>query len=307
MIILEDNLNTKLECNTYVALGSFDGLHIGHMKLINKAIELSKLNSAKSMVFTFKNHPLSIINSVLVPKLLMDNETKLEILESLSLDIVSLCTFDENFMKMTPEEFILKIVECYNIKGIVVGFNYKFGYKNSGDIELLKKLGKENNFEVHIVQPVKHNGEVVSSSRIRKLILEGNVYEARAMLLFAFSITGIVEEGRKIGRTLGFPTANIKYTKEFCIPTDGVYYTVVEYKGIKYRGITNIGNNPTVGGLKVTMETHILEFNEDLYGKEIKVYFISKIRDEIKFESKKELSNQLEKDKAYAFDKKIEI
>lgn len=140
MLIYEDNFKTTLKEKTYIALGSFDGLHVGHMSLINKTIELAKENNAKSMVFTFKNHPLTIINKDMAPKLIIDNKVKSELLEKCGIDIVNYVNFDNEFMKISPEDFIKNMVECYNAKGIIVGFNYRFGYKNLGDIELLKKL-----------------------------------------------------------------------------------------------------------------------------------------------------------------------
>lgn len=305
MIVLNDNFKVKLDYETYITIGSFDGLHKGHLSLINKTISLSKKNNAKSMVNTFKEHPLNTINKDIAPKIIMDNETKTEILENLGIDILNLCDFNEEMMRISPKDYILNMIRCYNLKGIVTGFNHRFGYKNQGDVELLKKLSKEYKFELHIADPVKINGNIVSSTNIRQYISNGKISEANDMLLRPYFISGTVGHGKKIGRTMNFPTANLVYDKKFVVPGRGVYYTIVEYEDVLYKGITNVGINPTVGGSVLSVETYILNFNKDIYNKNIKVSFIKKIRDEIKFNNTVELKNQLEKDKHFADKQKI--
>lgn len=308
MDIIEEETKEKYNFDIYVALGSFDGLHLGHMKLINKAIELAKENNGKSMVYTFKNHPLSVINKKLVPKLLMDNSTKIEVLKNMGIDILKFVHFNKDFMEISPEDFILNIVKGYNIKGIVVGFNFRFGHKNSGDVKLLKKLSKKYDFELFIVEPVEYENEIVSSSRIRKIILDyGNVKEAKEMLPYPYFLEGSVIKGRQIGRKMGFPTINLDYNKDFVIPKEGVYFTAVLYNEKLYKGITNIGYNPTVKGEKLNVETHILNFNEDIYGEKIRVYFLNRLRDEKKFKSLDELSLIIKKDKEYVIGENIDI
>ncbi|MBL4934889.1 bifunctional riboflavin kinase/FAD synthetase [Clostridium sp. YIM B02515] len=302
MIVLQDNFDSKLSFKTYIALGSFDGLHIGHMSLINKTLELSKHNKVKSMVYTFNNHPLSIINKDKVPKLLMDNESKLNILDKIGIDIVNLVDFNIDYMKIVPEQFVMNMLEFYNAAGIIVGFNYKFGYKNAGDVSLLEKLSKRLNFELIVMDSVMYNDNVISSSRIRNLISDGNVAEANKMLFQPFMLKGKVIKGKQLGRKLGFPTVNLQYNTEFILPATGVYYTTIEYNGIFYKGITSVGYNPTVEpiNIKISIETYILDFNKNIYDENIKVYFIEKMRDEIKFDSLDDLIRQLEKDKFYA-------
>lgn len=308
MIIIEDNFNIKLNYKTYIALGSFDGLHMGHMGLINKTVELSKKNNVKSMVCTFKNHPLSIINKDKAPKLIMNNDTKLNLLESSEIDIVNLVNFDFNYMKISPEDFIINMVNHYNVQGFVVGFNYRFGYKNSGDIELLKKYSNKLGFELHVIDSVSYENEIVSSSRIRALILDGKVNEANKMLLTPFSLKGEVVSGKQLGRKLGFPTANLNYDETFILPKNGVYYTIVEFKHRFFKGMTSVGVNPTVQSETNTIfiETYILDFNENIYGEELKLFFIKRMRDEIKFNSLDELIYQLKSDKFYVEEQKIE-
>ena len=304
---MNEKLNRFLEEGTYsyVALGSFDGLHSGHLSLVNKIIELANENKGRSIVYTFKNHPRTLIKGTTPPKLLMDNESKEEILESLGVDLIYFEEFNEEYMKLTPEGFIKYLCEKFKVKGIVVGFNYRFGYKNIGNIEMLKELSTKYGYELYVMEPCNYEDEVISSTRIRNELFNGNVDKAMKMLNRPYIIKGKVVHGKKLGRTIGFPTANLDYSKGILIPSKGVYYTNVEWQGKIYKGITSVGNNPTVNGDKLTIETYILDFNNDLYGHNIKVYFIKKIRDEKKFNSIDDLVIQLKKDKNYALEEKF--
>ena len=304
---MNEKLNRFLEEGTYsyVALGSFDGLHSGHLSLVNKIIELANENKGRSIVYTFKNHPRTLIKGATPPKLLMDNESKEEILEDLGVDLIYFEEFNEEYMKLTPEGFIKYLCEKFKVKGIVVGFNYRFGYKNIGNIEMLKELSTKYGYELYVMEPCNYENEVISSTRIRDELLNGNVDKAMKMLNRPYIIKGKVVHGKKLGRTIGFPTANLDYSKEALIPRKGVYYTNVQWQGKIYKGITSVGNNPTVNGDKLTIETYILDFNNDLYGHNIKVYFIKKIRDEKKFNSIDDLVIQLKKDKDYALEEKF--
>lgn len=307
MVVINDNFNVKLKDKTFIALGNFDGLHIGHLTLIEKVLEISKENNVKSMVITFANHPLSVVDKTRAPKLIMDKAVKIDILAKMGIEIVDFVTFDEKLMKMSPEEYILNLIKHYNAAGFVVGFNHRFGYKNSGDNELLKKLSRKYGFKLYIVQPVSYKDEVVSSTRIRRAIDNGEIEAANKMLLKPFMLKGSIEHGKMIGRTIGFPTANLKYDKKIILPKNGIYYTIVEYNNKLYRGITNVGTNPTVGLNDITVETNILDFNKDIYDETISIYFINRIRDEIKFNSLEDLKHQLELDKKFALGKNIEI
>lgn len=306
MILIDGILKENLSKGVYVALGSFDGIHKGHLVLINKAIELAKENNALSMVYTFKNHPLSLINKNKTPKLLMDNKSKKQLLQTLGVDILYFAEFNEELMQMEPKKFIKDLISRFNIKGIIVGFNYRFGYKNSGDLKLLNELSKILNFDLYIIDAYLLKNKVVSSTRIRECLKNGGVGEALEMLDKPFKLIGIVVSGKKLGRTIGFPTANLSINKDILIPKIGVYYTNVEYNKKIYKGITSVGNNPTVNGKNITIETNILDFNEDIYGKELKVSFIKRIRDEKKFANLNKLREQLEKDKKFAKEQHIE-
>lgn len=300
MIIIDKDLQDVQNSNNYIALGSFDGLHIGHLSLIYKVVEIAKKNNGKSMVFTFKNHPRAFINKENAPKLLMGNERKIEILKLHKVDILCLKEFDNEFMKMKPEDFIESLIRNYNAKAFVVGFNYKFGYKNLGNVELLRNLQKKYGYELYIIEPCIYNDKVVSSTRIRKALKDGDISEANEMLTIPYNLSGEVMHGRKIGRSIGFPTVNLKYNENFILPMMGVYYTNIRVNNNIYKGITSIGKNPTVNGENVTVETYILDFNKDIYGEYIELSFIKKIRDMEKFNNIDELKEQLEKDKSFA-------
>lgn len=181
---MNEKLNRFLEEGTYsyVALGSFDGLHSGHLSLVNKIIELANENKGRSIVYTFKNHPRTLIKGTTPPKLLMDNESKEEILESLGVDLIYFEEFNEEYMKLTPEGFIKYLCEKFKVKGIVVGFNYRFGYKNIGNIEMLKELSTKYGYELYVMEPCNYEDEVISSTRIRNELFNGNVDKAMKML-----------------------------------------------------------------------------------------------------------------------------
>ena len=289
---------------SYVALGSFDGIHMGHMSLINKTVELAQKNNAKSIVYTFKNHPREVINKDASIELLMDNDEKYNVLKENDIDIIKFQEFSKDFMQKSSEEFVRDLVEEFNVKGIVVGFNYRFGYKNSGDVNLLEKLSTKYNYELYVMPAFTYNNLVVSSTEIRNLIKEGSIEKANIMLGREYTLHGTVERGKQIGRTIGFPTANLKYNFKKILPKEGVYYTEVLVNNTLYKAITNIGNNPTVNGSKITVESYLLDFDEDIYDKEIKVYFLKYIRGVHKFNSLDELREQLQKDKIFAYNQK---
>jgi len=284
---------------TGVGLGNFDGLHIGHMALINILISESKLNGLQSIVYTFTSHPDNIINKNKRTPSLMTLEKKEQILGQLPLDYLYLEEFNENFAKMKPVDFVKNIlVDKLKIKLAVAGFDYTFGYKGEGNTNLLKKLGEQYGFKTIIVPPIKINDEIISSTSIREYISKGKMEEAFYMLGRPYSITGIVEIGYKLGSKLGIPTANITPAPYLLLPSFGVYLTRTLIDGKLYNSITNIGIKPTLelSDPKVCIETHILNFSDNIYNKLIEIYFFSKLRDEIKFKDKDELANQVKSD-----------
>lgn len=307
MIVIDDIIMDNKESDNYVALGSFDGLHYGHLSLVRKTVQVAREKNGKSMVFTYKNHPKTIVKPDSVPKLIMDLDTKLKYLEEENVDIVVLRNFTKEFMSMEAEEFIRLLCEDYNVKGIVVGFNFRFGYKNLGNTDLLKNLQKKYGYELYIMDSYTYKGETISSTRIRNCILEGDVKEAINMLSKPYLLKGKVIHGKHLGRTIGVPTANLGFDNKMVIPSKGVYYTNVKYNNRVFKGLTSVGNNPTVNGKELTVETFILNFDEMIYGEELEVYFIERIRGEIKFDSLDELVEQIKKDEDFVKNKKIII
>lgn len=299
MIVIKDKFNIVLPYKTHIVLGNFDGLHIGHMELIKNTVKNAKLNNLKSMVYTFENHPLSIVNQKLAPKLIINNETKLKFLEQLHIDIVNLVPFDKDYMNIEPVDFINLLIKHYNVKSITVGFNFKFGKNNLGDVKLLKKLSNELNFNLFVIEPIKINNNIISSTYIRSLISNGKINEANGLLYNNFFLEGKVVQGKHLGSKLGFPTANILVDNNMLVPQKGVYYTKTLYNGKEFKSITNVGWCPTVDGKHFTIETNILNFNENIYNKNLKINFIKKIRDEFKFNNVSELVNQINKDKEF--------
>ena len=300
MLIYDNNILENESKNNYIALGSFDGLHLGHLSLVRKVKSLAEENGGRSIVFTFKNHPRTFININNKVELIMTNEEKINVLQKEGIDILAFKDFDEKMMKMMPDEFINWLCKTYNVKGIVVGFNFKFGYKNLGDVQLLKKFEEEYRYKLYVMEPCKIQDEIISSTVIRKELIEGSVKKAFNMLSRPYVLSGKVIDGKKLGRTIGFPTANLEINEKKVIPKKGVYYTNIEFNGKIFKGITSVGNNPTVNGQELTVETYILDFSNDIYGKEINIYFIDRIRDEIKFNNINELIEQLKKDKKFA-------
>lgn len=279
-----------------VVLGNFDGIHIGHRKLICKALELSRKLGLKSLVLTFDPHPSFVLANKEPVDLIYLSCEKERLLSNI--DIFIEYPYDLVTAKMTPEDFVEKVIcKQLNAKFIVVGKDYRFGHKRKGDIKLLEKLSSEYGYELITIQKIAYDNNIVSSTWIRQEIKEGNIELANKLLGVNFSITGKVVEGKKNGRKFGFPTANIIPHRCKILPPNGVYYSNIYVNNKKYDSITNVGVNPTLNGQEKVVETHILGFDEDIYGQVVVVEFIKFIRREKKFDSinelKKEISNNI--------------
>lgn len=284
--------------NTAVALGNFDGIHIGHQNLINTMIYKAKTANLKPSLLLFDTHTKSILNND-SPQCITNIDQKIEIVEKLGVEIVYIVKFDQNLMRLSADEFVSKIViEKMNSKLMVVGFDYRFGYKALGNASYLKELSIKSDFEVEVLNPVKNEGIVVSSSDIRQLIKEGKMEEVETVLLRPYSILGKVIRGENRGTKLGFPTANMKLIDNYVIPKSGVYKTYTEINGKIYKSATNIGYNPTFNkeNKALKIETYIIDFKEKIYGKTIKVSFKKHIRDDIKFNNVNDLITQMRSD-----------
>lgn len=291
---------TKRYPNAVVALGTFDGVHIGHQNIIKKAIELAREIHGTSIVFTFSNHPIGIISPKRCPLRIADNEYKEKLMEKLGVDVLVNIPFTESFLKLTPTEFLNLLRENFSPRYIVVGPNYSFGYQGEGNPDFLTKAGDHFGF-IPAIHPAVHvERRTVSSTKIRRLIAEGKIPEANQLLGIRFKLRGKVVYGDQRGRLLGFPTANLTIEPNRAIPNNGVYavYTIVLEK--RYDAIANIGTNPTFKGLHRHIEVHILDFSEDIYGQEIEIEFIEKLRNEQPFRNAEELVEQIRLDIAKA-------
>lgn len=297
MIIFNSLDEIKNMPETVVALGNFDGVHKGHQQIITRTVKSAEAAGRKSAVFTFSNHPKNLLAGDTVVKNILYQEEKAAIMESLGVDYMFNIPFTEEIMKMDPIDFIDKLLlDKFNMKEAYCGFNYNFGYKGKGNSEILMKEGIKKGFGIHIQEPFKIDDNLVSSTFIRGLIEEGKVDLCPKYMGRMYSIGGEVVVGNKLGRTIGFPTSNIQIDEDMVTPPNGVYVTFCTYNGVRYPSITNVGVKPTIGEYKKNVETHIFNFDKELYGKHILVEFVMKTRDERKFESVDALAKQITDD-----------
>ncbi len=283
---------------TVIALGTFDGLHLGHTDVINTAENYAERSGLKLAVFTFSNHPLALIRPDLVPVRIISAEEKIKLLESFGVDYLINIPFTEDFAALSPDEFLDRLA-CFNYRCLVVGENFTYGFLGSGKTETLERSGRKNGFDVIVRPLVKINGNVVSSTGIRNLIQAGHIEYANRMLGRAYAITGKIVHGEQRGRKLGFPTANIELLHgEMAVPAPGVYAVTASIEGSIYEGMGNIGNNPTFNDVEhARLEVNLFNCSRDLYGKTMSVQFHKYIRAEKKFSGVEELCRQIEEDK----------
>lgn len=309
---------------TVVALGNFDGVHMGHQELIRRCAEAAKTAGVKSAVFTFSNHPRNLMRRIADGQNRTDDDrgvakstdsgdvtvkggnevkniiypdVKEHIMESLGVDYVFDIPFTDEVRTMSPEDFVNKLlISTFKMREAYCGFNYRFGFKGAGTPEMLAHMGIEQGFGVHVLSPVTIDGNVVSSTLIRQLIEEGRMEECAKYMGRTYSVEGEVVVGNRLGKTIGFPTSNLNIDLNMVSPPNGVYITTCEYGGKTYGSITNVGNKPTIGEFVRNIETHIFDFDKELYGKNIRVNFIKRVRPEIKFDSIDALKKQITED-----------
>ena len=278
-----------------VALGNFDGLHLGHQKLIDEMVRQTRQRQGYSCVLSFFPHPMEIIYGESVPHLMTLTQKELGI-EKMGVDGYIRQNFDWNWAHMTAEDFICQVlIDGLQVNHIYIGFNHSFGFQGKGNAGYLKQLGASREVSVTVIDPVMKNGQIVSSSAIRKFLAAGDILAAEEMLGYSFSITGTVVKGRQLGRVLGFPTANVFYPAEIQPVLPGVYGVMVAIDGNLYPGVANCGYQPTIDVQNKTMvlEVHILDETMDLYGKEITAFFVKQIRPEVHFQGLDALKRQI--------------
>lgn len=296
--------NVTHDANSVVTVGTFDGVHAGHRAIMDTVIRKADKREARSVIVTFDPHPREIISPGDAGiKLLTTLPERREILEELGIDTMVVIPFDRDFSLLSSEEFIRDIIyKKIGVSEFVIGYDHHFGKDREGSIETVERLGEEIGFETYVVSKKEVGEQTVSSTAIRKAISEdGNVEQAAEFLQRLYRLNGTVIHGDKRGKEIGYPTANIKpEDKRKIIPKDGVYAVGLRYEGRWYKGMMNIGTRPTFDDSQRTLEVHIFDFNEDLYGKEVQVRFVKRIRNEKKFSGKEELVSQLEEDEKTA-------
>ena len=297
MLVFQDIEDAALSLTaSVVTIGNFDGIHLGHQALVARSVEEARRRNAVSVVLTFEPHPLKFFAPVRAPRLIVVTEDKIELFQELGIDVVINQRFDASFAGLAAEEFVRRcIVNCLKAKKIWVGPDLRFGQGRKGNVEQLIGWGADFGFEVGIVEPILVDGVRVSSSQIRELIEAGRVDEARAFLGRYHFVSGTVVEGNRRGRGLGFPTANI-FNHTEVIPSDGIYATLFHIGQERWLSVSSIGFNPTFGAGPRTVESYILDFDRNIYGKKVKVAFLKKIRDEKKFTDAASLIAQMQND-----------
>jgi riboflavin kinase/FMN adenylyltransferase len=287
--------------DTIVTIGTFDGVHLGHQKILKKLVELKNKNGGETLLFTFDPHP----RKVLFPeqrdlKLITTTQEKCELLKQFGIDNVLVFPFTIEFSKMSAEDYISNIIsETLKTKTLVIGYDHRFGSNREGNIETLKQVSGNYNFDLIEIPAQEINQLNISSTRIRKAIEEGEIEVANSFLGYSFFMSGKVIKGKQLGRTIGYPTANIELLDLDKIkPKTGVYAVNIIIDQINFKGMLNVGYNPTTDSDRIQkIEVNIFDFNKDIYGKIIKIEFIKHLRNEVKFANLDELKEQLAKDK----------
>ena len=282
---------------SYVSLGNFDGIHVGHSMLIQRCVSEAITNKSSSVVYTFSPHPEKILCPDSFNGYIMSQKIKEQLLRDYGVDALVNHTFTEEFSQKSAEEFVKDYLVYYlSPKKVFVGFNFSFGRGARGNPQILEKLGEQYGFEVHREPPIKYKDMVISSSKIRKFLEDGDITFAKNMLGYWPVIEGKVIPGDQLGRTIGVPTANLLIESDIILPKQGVYATYIKINGRKYKSVTNIGYKPTFNGKTLKVETHIFDFSEDIYDKIVQLIFIQRIRDEKKFNNVEELKQQMAMD-----------
>lgn len=297
-------LDFKSTIQTTITIGTFDGVHLGHQSILKKLVDAKNLENYESVLLTFFPHPRMVLQQDASIKLLNTIEEKAELLDKFGIDNLIIHPFDTAFSNLSAEEFVKEIlVDKLNIHKIIIGHDHRFGKNRTADINDLISFGKKYNFEVEQISAQEINEIAISSTKIRKALLESDVRLANQYLGYTYFISGKVIEGKKIGRTISFPTANIEIKENYkLLPKNGVYIVSSKIDGIIYFGMMNIGKNPTIGENEQSTEVHFFELNRDIYNENLKISILEHIREEQKFNSLSELQAQLEKDKSFSLD-----
>ncbi|MFP4392684.1 MAG: bifunctional riboflavin kinase/FAD synthetase [Desulfohalobiaceae bacterium] len=291
-----EELSPYIQAGTCATIGNFDGVHLGHQTLLQKVQRKSAQCGLPSVAVTFEPHPLQVLQGW-TPPFITDPEQKLELMQKSGIEHILCLKFDRNMAELSPEEFVHRyLVQALRSKKLVIGYDYAFGKKRSGNFELLQSLGRKYGFQVQRIGPVYYDGEIVSSTRIRTLVEQGKVQEAKPLLNRFYQVQGIVVQGAGRGsKLLGIPTANLQPADKLC-PKPGVYALWAELAGRPLPAVANVGYNPTFGESGLSVEAHILDFQGELYGQKLRLHFVQRIRDEVKFSGIEALLEQIHHD-----------
>ena len=296
MTSVTDIFNSKIERPLALTIGFFDGVHLGHRYLVSELSECAKKRDLATAVLTFRTHPRQVLHSDYIPSLLTTADEKIALLKETGVDYVVLTEFTQELSMLSAQEFMRLLHDKLNVRCLIIGYDHRFGHNRSEKFEDYVRFGKEIGIEVVQSSPLVVDGINVSSSVVRSTISDGNVAKAAKLLGREYTLAGNVVEGFHLGRTIGFPTANIAYDDCRILPKDGVYAVRVTVDSRTYPAMLYIGSRPTVNTGKISIEAYLFDFSGDIYGKNVNVSFVDRIRESIKFDSVEELKKQLEKD-----------
>jgi riboflavin kinase/FMN adenylyltransferase len=296
MQVISDLAEAKLNGPSLVTVGSYDGVHIGHQHLLGQMQNTANTLGYHTSVVTFHPQPKTVLAPHLQTRYLTTPADKIVLLDGLGLDVVAILPFTRETARTPAAEFVGKLVTNLQMRQLWVGPDFALGRNREGDIPRLREVGQEMDFEVHVAEPLVQGGKVVSSTRIRNLLMRGEVRQATVLLGRYFSVTGQVVRGAQRGRLLGFPTANLAVLSERAIPADGVYACFVWMNNQRYRAVTNIGVRPSFAGAERTVEAHLLGFSGDLYGWDLRMEFVDRLRPERRFTDLVDLAGQIQSD-----------
>jgi len=294
---IEDELaKLKPEKETLLTVGVFDGVHLGHQRLLTNLREQAQRRSWLSGIVTFKSHPQTVLSPGSKLPWLNDLEDKISLLRGLGIDIIVALSFTVELVQLSAREFVRLLKDYLKMGGLVIGPDFALGRNREGDASQLRLLGQETGFSVEIVPPVIVDGEVVSSTGIRRALAQGDMQRVEKLIGRHFSLSGQVVPGDRRGRVLGFPTANLEVAPEQALPSDGVYVTIAYVNHEALPSVTNIGTRPTFGSGKRVVETYVLNYEGQSYGQKLRIDLIERLRDEKRFHTAKELKAQIEQD-----------
>ncbi|MEW6096039.1 MAG: bifunctional riboflavin kinase/FAD synthetase [bacterium] len=284
-----------------LTIGVFDGVHLGHQKIINGVIDSCKKTGMTSLIITFEIHPRKILSST-TPGSLTTIDQRIDIISKMGMEVCIVTDFEQEIMNFEASEFVEKVlIDKLKMRQLWVGTNFLFGKERKGDIKLLQELSAKRGFKLHVVEPVNFEDEIISSTKIREYLKQGDITKANLLLSRHYTVAAEVIHGVKRGRIIGYPTANLKWEEEVLLPKEGVYAVKVKMDDEEYKGMTNLGYRPTFGdGKELCFEVHLLDFEEEIYSRELTVSFIKRIRDEKSFKDNYSLIGQLKEDEKKA-------